>query len=117
MQILKKQTEQFYRSYLNKNLTGSGTCSHNIHIQTSMKMNARIISQLVDLVVRVEAVQTLDSPSYLQRWTEETVTDYLKSAFSTSKRKKISLLLLFSFQLSLQGCISNPHSKEIDPCY
>lgn len=31
-------------------------------------MNARIVSQLVDPVVRVAEVQTLDSPYYLQRW-------------------------------------------------
>jgi len=32
-----------------------------------MKMNARTVSQLVDPVARVEGVQTLDFPSYLQR--------------------------------------------------
>lgn len=68
MQILKGEVEQLCRSYSYKNLTGPGICGHNVHIQISMKTNARIVSQLVDPLVRAVEVQTLDSSYYLQRW-------------------------------------------------
>lgn len=67
MQILKSTVQQLHRSCIFINLTGPGVCSHNACIQTSMKMNAKIGSQLVDPVLRAEGVQTVDFLPHLER--------------------------------------------------